>query len=125
MGKKWGPGLWGFPAGHIEPGETPEEASRRENREELGDEFIAELVKRHAPVRDTFYGGRYEVHLFHYRYLKGDIRLNEEHTEFAWVAAPDLGGYEVMDGIEEDIFYLDIWPRRFLRAEKLPKGPGR
>ena len=118
--KKWGPGLWGFPAGHIEPGETPEEASARENREELGEAFKTEFIRRHPPVRDTFYGGRYEVHLFHYRHVRGEIRLNEEHTEHAWVAAPDFGRYEVMDGIDEDIFYLEIWPKEYLRSDKLP-----
>ncbi|HEY7840865.1 MAG TPA: NUDIX domain-containing protein [Gammaproteobacteria bacterium] len=119
--KKWGPGLWGFPAGHVEPGETPEECSRRENGEELGGRLGLELVRRHPPVRDTFYGGKYEIHLFHYRWLGGDIRLNEEHTEYAWVAAEEFRNYDVMDGIDEDIHYLEIWPDRYLRADKLPK----
>jgi 8-oxo-dGTP diphosphatase len=119
--KKMGPGLWGLPAGHIEPGESAEDCSRRENREELGEEFIVEPIRRHPPVRDTFYGGKYEVHLFHYRYVSGEVRLNEEHTAFAWVTAEEFRNYSVMDGIDEDIFYLGIWPRRFLREDKLPK----
>ena len=119
--KKWGPGLWGLPAGHVEPGESPEQASVRENREELGDELSIELLRRHPPVRDTFYEGKYEIHLFHYRYLGGDIVLNEEHTEYAWVAPEEFKNYPVMDGIDEDIFYLGIWPVKYLRAEKLPK----
>jgi 8-oxo-dGTP pyrophosphatase MutT (NUDIX family) len=119
--KQMGPGLWGLPAGHIEPGESPEECSRRENREELGEGFIVAPIKRHPPVRDTFYGGQYEIHLFHYRYVSGDVRLNEEHTAFAWVAAEEFRNYPVMDGIDEDIFYLGIWPREFLRPEKLPR----
>lgn len=31
-----GPGLWGLPAGRIEPGESAEQAARREMDEEIG-----------------------------------------------------------------------------------------
>jgi 8-oxo-dGTP pyrophosphatase MutT (NUDIX family) len=119
---RWGPGLWGFSAGHIEAGESPEECSRREMREELGGDINVELVNRMGPVRDTLYGGRHDIWLFHYRYLGGDIRLNHEHTAFAWVAREDFRDYEAMDGTDEDILYLGIWPRHCLRGEKLPPG---
>ena len=55
-------------------------------------------------------------------WLGGDIRLNEEHTEYAWVAAEEFRNYEVMDGIDEDIWYLGIWPPEYLRADKLPRN---
>ncbi|MBI2993277.1 MAG: NUDIX hydrolase [Gammaproteobacteria bacterium] len=116
----WGPGKWGFPSGHIEARESPEECSLRELHEELGSEPKVELVKPFGPVRDTFYGGLYEIHLFHYRYLGGEIRLNDEHTDFNWVAKVDFKKYDSMNGIDEDILYLNIWPREFLREEKLP-----
>lgn len=115
-----GPGLWGFPAGHMETNETPEDCARRELREEIGDQFQADLVQVVGPIRDTHYGGIYEIHLFHYRWRGGEIRLNDEHTDYAWVSKDSFGNYAVMDGIDEDILYLQIWPRKYLRVEKLP-----
>ena len=115
-----GAGLWGFPAGHIEANESPEGCSILENREELGDDIRLELVNRLGPVRDSFYGGIYEVHLFRYRWLSGEIVLNHEHTGYAWVGPKEYRNYPVMDGMDEDIAYLKIWPLEYLDPERLP-----
>jgi mutator protein MutT len=119
-GRALGPNLWGFPAGHIEAGETPGQCASRELREELGDTIDVQLIERLSPVRDRFYGGRFEIHLFHYRWRGGTIRLNPEHTGHAWVSAEEYKNYPVMDGIDEDIDYFGIWPREYLNQDKLP-----
>ena len=118
---KLGPGLWGFPAGHIEEGETPEECALRELGEEIGDDFHIETINHLGPLRDTFYGGVYQVYLFHHHWLDGRITLNHEHTDYAWVGREDFKNYAVMDGIDEDLLYLNIWPREYLNEDKLPK----
>lgn len=115
-----GPGLWGLPAGKIEPGETPAAAAARELAEEIGGGHEVELLRYVGPLRDSYYGGQYEIHLFLQRWLRGTVVLNHEHTAFAWVAAEAFRHYPVMDGIDEDIAILGFWPRRHLNAARIP-----
>jgi 8-oxo-dGTP pyrophosphatase MutT (NUDIX family) len=115
-----GPGLWGFSAGHIEPGESPEQCSEREIREELGSNINLELINQFGPVLDRFFGGKYELYLYHYDYTGGSITLNHEHTEFCWVSKEQYRNFDVVDGIDDDIYYLKIWPSKYLNEDKLP-----
>lgn len=116
-----GPGLWGFPAGHIEANESPQDCALRELREEIGDDFQIETVNQLGPLRDTLYGGVYQIYLFHHRWRGGGINLNHEHTGYAWVGKEAYKEYAVMDGMDEDLLYLDIWPREYLNKNKLPE----
>jgi len=115
-----GAGLWGFPAGHIEAGEKPADCIQRELVEEIGPEHILKPVSSVGPVRDTQYGGIYEIYLYHYRWQYGTVKLNHEHTGYAWVGREDFRSYDVMGGVDEDILYLGIWPREFLHGDRLP-----
>ena len=119
----FGPGLWGFSAGHIEAGESAETCALRELEEEIGANFSIERLAILEPVRDHYYGGVYEINLFHHRWLGGEVELNHEHSQYAWVNRQDYKRYAVMDGIDEDIRYLDIWPLEFLNKDKLPNFP--
>lgn len=116
-----GAGLWGFCAGHIEPGETPAGCSARELREQLGDNCRVTLLRALGPVADSYYGGNLEIHLFHYRWQGGCVQLNAEHTAYAWVNRARYRDYPVMDGIDEDLAYFEIWPRRYLNPHRLPR----
>lgn len=115
-----GPGQWGFPAGHIEEGESPAACAARELDEEIGRDHALDLVRALGPLRDGCYGGRYEIHLFHYRWRGGCVRLNEEHTAFAWIAPADYAALDVMAGLDEDLLLLDVWPYAALDPARLP-----
>jgi len=115
-----GPGKWGFPAGHIRENESPEKCAARELTEEIGNQIKIEYIKRFGPVRDFCYGGIYEVWLYCFLWHGGVIQLNSEHTEFAWVGREQFPTLDTMDGIDEDIAYLEIWPIEYLNKNKLP-----
>jgi 8-oxo-dGTP diphosphatase len=80
-------GLWEFPGGKIELGETAEECLVRELREELGIEvkvhhFIMENVHHYDEVS-------IKLQAFHCHYLSGKIELNA-HDEMQWVRRDQL-----------------------------------
>ena len=119
-----GPNQWGLPAGKIENKETPAQAAQRERIEEIGNDHKVQLIRCIGPVMDSFYGGKYEVHLFQFTWERGQIILNSEHKDSAWVAKEEIAKMDVMLGVEENIAMLKIWPTHYLNENRLPKAAG-
>jgi hypothetical protein len=53
------------------------------------------------------------------RWRGGRITLDHEHTAFAWVNRARYRDFEVMDGVDEDLYLLGIWPREVLNQSVL------
>ena len=83
-------GMWEFPGGKIEPGETVEGCVRREIQEELGIEVS--VGDRLITVEHAYTHFRVTLHVHHCQYVSGEPRPIE-CDEIRWVSVDELDDY--------------------------------
>jgi mutator protein MutT len=79
------PGHWIFPKGHIEPGETPEEAAVRELEEEAG--IRGTLLKHAGRLEFRFRDGDFGVD--YYLIRADEVQGTDENRRLAWLPEED------------------------------------
>lgn len=108
---RYGAGPWGFPKGHVEPGETDLDAAQREITEETAIPLDCQRVLPGFRDRTdySFRRGRTvvekEVAFFLVESKTLDVRLSPEHTDYAWVPYEEALRRVTFEG-----------PRRVLKA---------
>ncbi|WP_413332180.1 (deoxy)nucleoside triphosphate pyrophosphohydrolase [Brevibacterium sp. GP-SGM9] len=85
------PGMWEFPGGKIEPGETPRTALVREMKEELL--CTVEIGDQVASTRHEYDFGFVTLTTFYATLVEGAPQLTE-HSEIRWIDAANLDSVE-------------------------------
>ena len=95
--RRWYPDVWDFPGGHVEPGERPEDALRREIVEELGVQLagVDGAPVLHRVVPDT----GLDLTVWESHCWRGNITnmAPEEHDTIGWFRREQLGGLRFAD----------------------------
>jgi 8-oxo-dGTP diphosphatase len=86
-------GLWEFPGGKVESGETPEQSLSRELFEELG--IVARIGKAYGESSHQYEHGSFRLIAFLVDNVEGEPRPSV-HDRLTWAKIEDLTSYALL-----------------------------
>lgn len=95
--RRWYPSIWDLPGGHVEHGEQPREALRRELLEEVGVDIGTVRSDPVLCLRRPETGLDLTVWLVTRWNGTVENRQAEEHDEIAWFRVEELAGLDFAD----------------------------
>jgi 8-oxo-dGTP diphosphatase len=107
------PGIWETPGGTMDMENHPEEELKREINEETNLEVkIIEPFNVFTFIREDT--GEFKVGItFICDYIKGEIKLSEEHDEYQWIDSKDFKNYKSIDSLYKEISdYCDKYGKK-------------
>jgi len=102
-------GLWNFPGGHLEAGETLIEAAKREIKEEIGESIKIEVTSKVRAIVENILPPDNIPHLvvvLEGKYISGEPELKEPDKCYGWqwfnvLSLPDNTFVEVRQALED------------------------
>lgn len=95
--------LWCLPGGKVDYGQTAEEAIEREVKEETSLECISTQFLYYMDGLPTEPSDKHYLTLFFRCQVKGEIFLNRESSELAWLEPSELQQYDFAFGSDKAI----------------------
>jgi len=92
----WMPLHWSAPGGHIEKGESPHRAIKREIKEETGLDTKNLVLFR--TKQDSV--GR-KLYLYKCEDFDGEVKLNFEHSDFKWISIDEMDDLKTTPNLKE------------------------
>lgn len=99
------PNEWEFPSGFLED-ESEQEGALRELKEET--DLIGEVIKTGEPFEVETEMYHFRLHPVLVRVEFVDINLTKEHEDFEWIEISEIGKYNTVPQLKENLEAVDV-----------------
>ena len=99
----YGDGGWCLPGGKVDYGETVEQSALKELHEETALEASNPRFLFFQDSLPTEPGSMHCINFYFECEAEGDLEMNPESSDWAWIGADDLGSYEIVFRNEEGL----------------------